>query len=1192
MVKDGFKALPICPSLNPSLTMPEFMQPKGSSPVYYDFIMSEKGKFFVFFSNNVEQLLESFKQTIFSSSTAPFTRRLVVVSTPALKSWLMLQMARDPQMRIAAGLEIGYLDETIEKLRFLFSGTQAKKIPSLVELGLAIEIEIRRVLKQFLQLSHEEKRVWQPLIDYIQLTPGKTISKKSERRLISLAVQLARLFRHYGKYGRDMLIEWETGDLLHWQQGLWKQVFFNNYRWSYLYHELKEPLCVNDSLRLEVHLFSISYIPPLFHRYLEKVSEGVPLHYYLLSPCQYFWSDIRSDRETSHLFTYWKSQGVNQQQLYALEEFLRDRNPLLANFGRLGRQMAELIENSSIESFERYILPDSIKEHPQLESITDHTAQLAPASFPLTLLQAVQSDLLLLRNPVKENKLSFSEFDRSIQIHSSSSKLREIQALYNLLVDILLKHASDEEPIYPQDILVMAPDIAQYEPFIKMVFQGRESKLDSHIMDLSQPSQEPLVKDFLQLLSLPFGRWDIASLFQLFESSSFMAKHQLTVPDIEQIRLWTKDAGVSWGIDSEQRRELLQRDHCRQNLSEQASSGTWDFGIERLLTGLILWETNEETSFNFSVSPLQIDSAKSELVGKLISLLKSLRADLKPLHDGSLFTLKQWSSYLQCLYEAYFQEVREASSGNGSLIQESLTTLRLTSRAFVEEKFTFSSIQKHLEIIVNQQEVNYKESRLHAATFCSLMPMRTIPAKVIVLVGMQEGSYPRYDQAASLNLLVGHPGADDYPCQTEFDRYLFLEALLSARRYFIMSYTAYSEEDFKEIYPSLLVTELLNYLDKAYDVHHQPPSSFCKVQHPFHSFDKSYFEENGLFRSYQQSQYQAAKAFYRTHKSSPYHFIPHFQVSDLQPSPPELCLNLRDLNQFARNPLKAYFNKKLGMYLPQEASKRGGKEEALLWSYLDYDGLKKASLKKPIEDILHLTKKRGLLPLGLFFDVSLATLQEKIEELKENLSLCGVETQNLFTIEFNEHYKTPEQTPEGNWRLPPLTILYKDAFPIKIIGKLNDVSSQGVVAHVGESKEIGKVWPQFLVFHCLIQEHALNMPPCLILTKSGKIKGHFTDHPNQLLEQYLEYYFAGMNDPSPLLPEWIPIILAEEGQKLMEKLESSVNDPNQSLYNEYLEWILTHSYLPDSILNWKSYAHTVFGDMMNHWFPATYRRKE
>lgn len=1144
------------------------------------------GKIQVFFSNRVELLYRDFKEAVYAPPCSPFARRLVIVPSPALKSWLMLQLAKDPDVGIAAGLEIGYLDEIIEKLRSLFSVADAepKRVPSLLELGLAIEVELRKAIKFWPKMSLPEKEVWGPLFQYLHIQSDKTLSRKSERRLLALAGKLAQLFRQYGKYGHGMVLEWEKEIATGWQQQLWRLLFQKKTGWTYLYRELIKnihpPADIPD---IQVHLFSISYIPPLFFNYLEKIAQSIPVYEYLLSPCQYFWSDVRSDKETRRLSTFWKRMGISEQQQITLDAFLRDRNPLLANFGRLGREMAQLVENGEAETFENYALPQAIEDHPQYQSFLEDSTELSPSSFPLTLLQAVQADMLLLRNPAQSPKISFRNFDGSIQIHSSCTRLREVEALYDRLVGIMLEHAKEDDPITAGDIIVMAPDILEYEPFIKMVFQGSESQLDVHVMDLNIPAQNLLVQSFMHLLAMPGSRWDAVTILQLFEYPAFQRRQQLTHEDIDQVRDWIKDAGISWGSDGEHRNELLQRDHCAHEMTEQASSGTWEFGIARLLSGLAIQASSDEDSVMMHVHPLKVVATQSDLLGKLIRLLHSLREDLRPLSDGSSFTLKDWASYLQCLYQAYFSEDGNEANDFQNSILAPLNALRSASRYFPNEKFTFASIKKHLDSELSQKSAIYRESHLNAVRFCSLIPMRTIPAKVIVLLGMQEGCYPRRDQTVSLNLLTGHAKADYFPSQTEFDRYLFLEALLSARRYFILSHLGYSQKDLKELAPSLLVTELSNYLDKAFEIGGSKPSELCHFKHPFQAFDSTYFKENSRLKSYSKSYFDAASAYYHVQKKPAFNFIREYTILNPKKLENEIRLNIRDLQAFAKNPLKIYFNKKLGIYLEKEEDRIIETEESFLLSYLEIDELKKMVLFKPMDEVIRYAQKKGILPGGLFKHVSIETLKRQSEELKNNLSAVNVNPQDLFQIEFSEHCRKAEQTDQGHWLLPPLKMDYKGAATIKVVGKLENVSPQGLVAFVRKNN-VARAWPQYLVYQCLAKEHALDVKAHLILAKDGDSKPNLTDNPHEALEHYLEYYFTGLEHASPLIPEWIPHFLNYDEQGLKDKLKEAVDNDQNPLYNEYVDWLLKHSTIPENIGAWKEHAQKVFGNMQQQWF--------
>ena len=148
-----------------------------------------------------------------------------------------------------------------------------------------------------------------------------------------------------------------------------------------------------------------------------------------------------------------------------------------------------------------------------------------------------------------------------------------------------------------------------------------------------------------------------------------------------------------------------------------------------------------------------------------------------------------------------------------------------------------------------------------------MLPMRAIPAKTIALMGMNENSFPRPDSRLSLNLMKENPSCDYCPSRTDYDRYLFLEALLSARQYFILSYTNYAASDGKEQAPSLLVTELMSYIDQAYKIENQKVSETLVYTHPYRSFDHHYFSHDGHFKNYSNPTIALRLAIIKTTKS-------------------------------------------------------------------------------------------------------------------------------------------------------------------------------------------------------------------------------------------------------------------------------------------------------------------------------------
>ncbi|NGX42811.1 MAG: RecBCD enzyme subunit RecC [Chlamydiae bacterium] len=1106
----------------------------------------------VFFSNRVECLYSNFKEQLFSARTSPFTKRRVIVPSPAMKTWLMMQMADDSELGIAAGIKVSYLEPTLHEILQTLSANpeQIPKECSHLELALRIEAEIREVVQS-------KQELWGPLITYLQCLKGgkEPLNQKSERRLIALADKLALLFQQYGKFGAVMLRRWKLTEEGGWQAELWRRVLGETYPESFEWR----------SEDTEVHVFAMSYLSQQQHRILTSFSETHQVNYYLLSPCQLFWSDILSDREGQKLQKYWSRQGTSENQQFALEEYLYDRNPLLANFGRLGREMALQVEESGAITHEDY---KNVHE-----------------TNSLTLLEGVQSDMLLLRNPNSEKKIDLSK-DDSFQVHVASSRMREVQILYDTILRIIERRAKDDDPICPEDFVVMAPDIMEYEPYIRAVFNDKESQLNCQIMDLHMLSQNSLIQGFFHLISLSFGRWDAASLLQLLEYPAFRKKHGITSDDVSRIRGWVQAADVRWGEDIQHREELLRKHHGSCSLVDKSSAGTWKQGMERLLAGMAMIIPHEEAENpELKVIPLPlIETTETELFGKWFSLMHSLREDLQLLSDGSRMSLREWSGYLNCLLEAYFEDTFDE---NNQQVVDLLHSFHF-EKDLGGENCTFATIKYHLEAATKKQRACYRESHLHVVRFCSLLPMRAVPAKGIVLMGMEEGNFPRVDSDNSLNMLKEASNVDYCPTQADFDRYLFLETLLSARQYFIVTYTGYSKEDNKAQPPSLLVTELCSYLDKGYTIDGQAPSEYCRKHHPFQPYDKTLFTEDSPIKSYSKANFLAAKAFYNPLKLQQHSFIPNFGMNRERKTEQVEPLQLWQLALMARNPIEAYFNLTLGIYLEKEETRLVKTDEEFLLSALDRAILRKPALKRSLDHVLHRAEKEGRLPLGPFKNYGVKKLQSEVEEISDNLIQLGVGVDELIEIEFSDLFEEAKQTDSGSWQLPPLEVSVKGK-PVKIVGSLKEVSTEGLIAFSKDDrKDVLKTWPMYLIYNCLVLKHQLPLKRSLLFAKSGKEKESFFSDPFHLLENYLEYYFHALENISPLIPEWTSDLLENDVHTFDKKIRQTLSGDSRHFYNEYMKWIVKGSNLPDAeniLESWKHVAEKLFGELFQQWYP-------
>lgn len=1156
---------------------------------------------FVHLSNRTEKLYQELKERLFATSH-PLTKRLIIVPSAAMKSWLMLQMAEDPSMAIAAGIEIGFVEPTIHSLYQLLSKNKINPIESCevsqLELALALEKTILAVAMTDRSI-HAIQADWIPLLQYLDVRneDGGVLSRRTLKRVRALSLALAKVFCDYGVYGQNMLQQWKQKKISgSWQELLWLEMESIFSSWDYPVRKLRG-FEVNeecDPQDIQVHLFGLSFLAPLHHRFFQKISAQLPVYYYVLSPCQKFWGDTLSDKEGMYLKDYWNKQGVNRSNLESLEGFLSDRNPLLANFGRLGREMTVQTESMDALSVEAYALPKSVLQIPFYNELVSDDVLLEDSDLSLTLLEAIQADVALLRSSDKQDKLIFHDDDKTIQVHAAPKKIREVQVIYDVLMGIIDKHRHDKHPIVPADIFVMAPNISEYAPFIRSVFESSESQLDIQLADLQVPSQHILIQGFMHLLSLSKGRWEASALLQLFEYSAFRKRHRLNKEDVFVICKWVKEAGIYWGKDHHHREEIFKRDYHTNESNPESLIGTWEYGLGRLLEGLAMLAENPVSVQEQVFSPLdRIEVSQAELLGKILHLVRSLQIDFKPLMDGSLLTLEEWSIYLTCLFDAYFvKDADDADIEGYRILKSCFDAFAKASRRLKDTKFHFETIYGHLKELLKGETATYKESSLQAVRFSSLLPMRAVPAKVIVLMGMGEGLFPRLDQTNTLNLLLGQSQGDYYPERVDFDRYIFLESILSARRYFILSYVSQESGEVKAQPPSLLVKELLSYMDSSYQIIDkgvmEKPSKSCVYHHPLVPFHQSYFSKDSRFKSYSYHNYLASIAHYRSEKR-----LRHAFLSDFMPKGyaadnlHEMTIDLKDLLAYSKSPIKVYLNQVLGIYLDRESDRAIQDEEDLFLSDLNASLLSKQGLFGSKMATLAQAEKVGKLPPGPFKVVGAERIEREIDQLSDHLKSSGIAIEELFSIEFMERYHEAKFS-DGVWKVPPLILELPDKKRVKITGRLDNVSEKGlVILNQDEVKKVLELWPSCLVLLCLIEKYSLKVLPQLIFIKKKLKIRKITRTEKQVLamqslSEYLQYYLASKNGVSALVPDWVPSILSGSSEEFNDVFKEEMNEEFQPKYDQYLTWLERNSpnaALGVSLDHWKKTAESLFVDI-------------
>lgn len=1124
--------------------------------------------FTVFFSNQLEVLYGFFKKNLFTSAH-PFEKRIVVVEGPAMQEWLMQKMAEDPDLAIAMGIEFIYFKNFLERFYALFH-LPCPHLPSKMELALGIEAALRT----FCAVSApESKKIgnWESVFHYLQ---GSAHLKKNDKRMVGLSHHLAEIFEEYSRFGVTVLQDW--------QKDIWDYLFTHTH-WTTQTQLLRKKLPQSLS-GYSIHFFSISFMSGEEFHFLERLSGITGLSYYILSPCALFWSDIRSDKERAFLRTYWeKKVGAHAPALIQLEEWLRARNPLLANFGRLGRELVRQIEESSAQTQGYYRAPLSEGREtdiPDLEWIENNS--------PPSLLQSIQTDILLMDNPEEAERRLLDDPDDSIQVHIAPNAKREIQILYAAL----LKQMDRDPALKPRAILVMAPSLEEYIPYIEAIFGAEDSQIHFQLLNWEGGSQTETARTFFQLLSLADTRWESADLLRLFEMPHFQRRHQLSVAECKTLRSWVEKLGMDWGIDLEHCRTWLNnRGASYQNNEERAELDsadavfTWEGGTDRLLLGLALMP-HHSTAFDHA--PFEgVDFSHADLIGKWLHSVKSLYNDLKLIQDQSKMTLQGWSDYLCMLLDAHLapdaDQITEIE--DYEKLKQCLKQLNGYSETIQEITFSFESIKIQIETLLNETGRRNKNKQLQAVRFCSFQPLKTLPAQVIALIGMTEENFPRHQEASALNLRTGEKHSLYCPSQFDLDRYLFLETLHAAQKQLFISY---HEGNFSDKIPtlSLVVQELFSYLDRFYTSEGKKPSSICIKRHPFDAFHPVYFQQNSVISNFSPSDFQLAQTI-TGKKTAPHAFIPSFPnpISTTPARTESLMIDLNDLKSIARNPIAFHFKQTLGIPF-QRTPDRVKKTE----NRLKLDALKKYQFREDYLDdslavVLSAAEKKAQLPFGPFKKVAKNQLVRESLQTWEYLNTKGIDQTHLFTIELCESCVQPRQLDEKHWLFPPLCLTCEGTL-IEIIGKIPHVSAEGlVIQRKGDWPSVWRAWPEFLLYCAVALQFKTAWTPSLLFTQDKQVKTAFFPSPLIYLEKLVAFRSICLQTLCPLLPEWIPAILQEDPEAIQEKFTDLWMEDAKPWEKEAWQWVF-HSQSPFEIGDqWKTLAKDLVEDLMQAWFP-------
>ena len=1000
--------------------------------------------------NRLENLADRLAEVLKTPLPSPLTPEIILVQSQGMEKWISLELAR--RLKICANIHFPFPNHFV-------TGVFRQVLPDLEETPLFDpEIMAWRIMKILPPLL--KKKGFDALLLYLSEGP-------SDVKLFQLSRRVADLFDQYLLFRPEMIFLWEKGKEDHWQAVLWREMvrgIEKKHRAALqktFLEKIRSSVVRPEILPRRMAVFGISALP-LFHvEMLAALSRFMEVNLFLMNPCREYWGNLLTRRETHKVKERARGKHTPPEYLH-----LPQGNSLLASLGRLGQDFFEMILNFEPREEEGPVDPGQ-----------------------KTLLNCLQQDILFLRErgSAEGGKKEIDPADLSIQIHSCHSPMREVEVLQDLLLSLFEAHPG----LLPKDVMVMTPDIKTYAPYIQAVFSVPPDDprwIPFSLADRGIRQESPVAEVILGLLDLQGSRFGVSRVMALLESPPVQRRFSLAEEDLELIRRWIADTRIRWGIDRESRKALGLPDY---------PENTWGAGLERMLLGYAL--PRREDELFMGILPYdRIEGSEASVLGNFAHLANRLFALEKDL--GKPRSLGEWGEFLTRVLDDFFSSDEET--------ERDLLFIRRVLRQFGERQGLSGFDEKiNLEVIRSLLKSTLENEGFGTGfitgglTFCAMLPMRSIPFKVIGLLGMNDDAYPRPTKSLGFDLLAKNPQPGDRSRRND-DRYLFLEVLLSARERLHISYVGQSIQDNSPRPPSVLVSELLDYLEAGYRISGKEIRGQIIRRHRLQAFSPEYFKKSpdGRFFSYSTENFEAARQA-QNHLPEGKPFI----AQGLPEPPPDWkTVEVRQLIRFFGNPAQFILNQRLGIYLEEEEAifeetepfEVKGLDKYVLEQGLVERGAENRSLPATFPAV----RAAGLLPHGrpgeCFFQKTCRSIEDFLEVLRP--------------------YR------EGGPLAPLEVDLALGEF--RVVGRIDGLYPQGLL-HFRYAKVKPKDRLRLWIRHLLVNRIGFpGYPDQARLFGQDKVRGYPPVPDSEaLLMELLELYWRGLQKPVPFFPHtsWV-----------------------------------------------------------------------
>ncbi len=888
-------------------------------------------------SNSLKILADQLCSDLKLPNYAVFQPNYIVTQTDGMNNWLKLQIAET--IGIAANCKFLKPNDLINQIYYLLGGTAIQSLSAENLNWLLFKI-----------LASEAFITKFPLI--AAYYTNETTDKEVKR--MALAEKVGDLFDQYQIYRPDMIQGWND-DLpaassdQEWQKYLWRNAkeltpaFPDK---TTLEKEIKDGLInPNYKQRLQnkmpvIYLFGISLITEYHLNIFYHLAQHIDIIFLLLNPAPaVYWFEDKSEKQLSFL----KKIGKIEQTASILG------NPLLTGWGKITQDTFSLL-------FKNESLINNYEDLDLIEPLQD------------TLLHKIQYSIFE-NEPVAREKLIASDEieDGSITINACYSPAREVETLYNFLVHLVDKKEAD---LSPREIVVMVSDIDLYASYIKAVFTNAPYKFKYTIADESYASSDSISNALKNILSITTDNFTAEEVVRLLDSSFIRNRFQIS--DLALIRNIVHKANIRFGMEG--------------NKEDDSIFISWRYGLQRIMYGICISGGEEffpENKEAESFYPLDIvEGSGANNIIHFVHFANKLMESLEERNTPK--TIEGWVKYISNVLHGFVCKTEENTEDDYLQLIKQLEKYNLITDLFTDQISYEVFMHSYLDTLTNATIKN--SFAAGGITFCSLIPMRSIPFKVVALLGLNFDKFPRKENSLGFNLMENQKRKGDRNVK-ENDKHLFLETLLSAKEYLYISYIGQSVKDNTNIPPSTLVDELVDYITTSAVI----PKTVRKqliIKQPLHGFSEQYELKDSKLYTYLKAAKPLGDILQKAKEKEGFNFSE---------------INTDQLISFLKNPFKGYYNKVLGIYYKDEDSVLRETE------LFELNNLERWALKNPLLNINDLEQikafknkliKTGELPLKNMAELEILQVEEEITIVKNLFkNLIGNDEEKQIAVE-------------------------------------------------------------------------------------------------------------------------------------------------------------------------------------------------